>query len=205
MTIKWVQHEYRKSCKHNCVIRSTNDVVFTIYSTYCWTVIVASTIFNTTITANARYDKVHALPTTTTIKYFTANDKFRTSVYLRTNILLRVGESVRTRDCTAHVNERGQQQEMGSHVYVCVCVCLFVCAWESVRECRSQRARLRCCAGQLCLQCARVYTVHCLCLARFHDKEEARAVPTTGWECSRCCCCYFCCCCRYRRQLMRGT
>lgn len=60
----------------------------------------ASTIFNATITANAanaRYDKVHALSTTTTTttKYFTANDKFRTSVYLRTNILLRERERER--------------------------------------------------------------------------------------------------------------
>lgn len=72
-------------------------------------------------------------------------------------MLLRVGESVRTRDCTAHVNERGQQQEMGSHVYVCVFVCVRLRERERVPKSESAPALLRgsvvfaICA---CLHCA---------------------------------------------------
>lgn len=90
-------------------------------------------------------------------------------------------ENVHARDCTAHVNDAASGGWEMERYGVRECVCVSEREYKIERVCRSQRARLRCCAGQLCLLSARVYTVRCLCLARFHDKEEARAAVTTGW------------------------
>lgn len=104
---------------------------------------------------------------------------------MRTFAHLFIKEGERERTCTREIAQRTwMMRRVGDGRWwgtVCVSGCVCEREYKIERVCRSQRARLRCCAGQLCLLSARVYTVRCLCLARFHDKEEARAAVTTGW------------------------